>query len=215
MTDSPLGSPVRRNEDPRLLTGRALFIDDIELSGMAHVAFVRSPYAHARLGAVDVAPALEMNGVIAAYVADDLGDYWQHGPLLVHPPPVPNAVFHERTQVPLARDKVRHLGEAIAVVVAESRALAEDAAERVKVDYQPLPAVVDIERAMDESAALVHDDVESNVAAHVLQTKGDYANSTADAAVRVRRRLVYDRGASAAIENPPRRPSRSAVAWPP
>jgi len=201
MPESPLGRAVRRNEDPRLLTGRALFVDDIELAGMAHVAFVRSPYAHARLGAVEVGAALEMEGVIAAFVADDLGDYWQHGPLLVPPPPIEGAIFHQRTQVPLARDKVRHQGEAIAVVVAESRALAEDAAERVEVDYQPLPAVVDIVRALDQDAALVHEDVGSNVAAHIVQTKGDYESSTADAAVVIRRRLSYDRGASAAIEN--------------
>ena len=181
MPESPLGRPIRRNEDPRLLTGRALFIDDIELEGMAHVAFVRSPYAHARLGAVDVGPALEMEGVLAAFVADDIGDCWQHGLLLVPPPPIEGAIFHERTQVPLARDKVRHLGEAIAVVVAESRALAEDAAERVEVDYQPLPAVVDISRALDDDAPLVHEDVGSNIAAHIVQTKGDYEDSVSGA----------------------------------
>jgi len=201
MSESPLGRAVRRNEDPRLLTGSALFIDDIELAGMAHVAFVRSPYAHARLGAINVSAALEMEGVIRVVTADDLGDYWQPGPLLVHPPPVEGAVFHQRTQVPLVRDKVRHLGEAVAVVVAESRALAEDAAERVEVDYQPLPAVVDIERALGDDAALVHEDVGSNVAAHIVQTKGDYGTAVSEAAVVVRRRLSYDRGASAAIEN--------------
>jgi carbon-monoxide dehydrogenase large subunit len=200
-SDTPLGRRVRRNEDPRLLTGRALFVDDVELAGMTHAAFVRSPHAHARLGRIDTSAALAMDGVLAVITAGDLGDYWQPGPLLVHPPPVENAVFHERTQVPLAKEKVRHLGEPVAVVVAESRALSEDAAERVRVDYETLPAVVDIERALDEGASLVHEDVGSNVAAHIVQAKGEYESASADAHTIVRRRLDYDRGASAAIEN--------------
>ena len=168
MSESPLGRAVRRNEDPRLLTGRALFVDDVQLPDMLHVAFVRSPYAHARLGDIDVSAALEMEGVAAVLTAADLGDYNQPGPLLVQPPPIEGAIFHERTQVPLASDKVRHLGETVAVVAAESRARAEDAAERVVVAYEALPAVVDIERALEDSAALVHEDVGSNVAAHIV-----------------------------------------------
>src|SRR5690554_4151008 len=102
------GERIKRNEDPRLLTGRALFVDDVHLPRKAHVAFVRSTYAHARLGEIDASAALEREGVIGVYTADDLGDYWQHGPLLVSPPPIKGILFHERTQVPLARDKVRH-----------------------------------------------------------------------------------------------------------
>ena len=98
-----IGERTRRNEDPRLLTGRALFIDDLEMPGMVHVAFLRSPHAHARLRGVDVSKARKREGVVAVYTAADLGDYWQHGPLLVPPPPVEGLVFHERTQVPLAR----------------------------------------------------------------------------------------------------------------
>ena len=133
-----IGHRQKRNEDPRLLTGRALFVDDLDLPGMAHVAFLRSPYAHARLGDIDLSAAREMPGVIAVYTAADLGDYWQHGPLLVPPPPVEGMVFHQRTQVPLAKDKVRHLGEPIVVLVAESRYLAEDAVERIVVDYDQM-----------------------------------------------------------------------------
>ena len=84
-----IGRPIRRNEDPRLLTGRALFVDDLELPGMLHVAFLRSQYAHARLRSVDISGALAKPGVIAAFSAEDLGAYWQPGPLLVPPPPVP------------------------------------------------------------------------------------------------------------------------------
>lgn len=196
-----IGTRTPRNEDPRLLTGRALFVDDIDLPDMGHVAFLRSPYAHARLTSIDVSRAREREGVIAVYTAEDLGAYWQHGPLLVSPPPVEGLVFHQRTQVPLAKDKVRHLGEPIAVVVATSRYLAEDALVDIQVDYDPLPAVVDIERALEPEASLVHEDVGSNVAAHVVQKKGDYEAARAQADVVIRRRFSYDRGAAAAIEN--------------
>jgi aerobic carbon-monoxide dehydrogenase large subunit len=196
-----LGTRAKRNEDPRLLTGRALFVDDVELPRMAHAAFVRSPYAHARLGEVDAAEARGMDGVLGVYAADDLGDYWRHGPLLVPPPPVAGMEFHERTQVPLARGKVRHVGEPVAVVVAESRYLAEDAAERVFVDYEPLPAVVGLEAALAPDAPLVHDDLPSNVAARVPQSTGDYAAARAGAHLVLSRRFVYDRGTAAAIEN--------------
>ncbi|MFP5288335.1 MAG: xanthine dehydrogenase family protein molybdopterin-binding subunit, partial [Thermoanaerobaculia bacterium] len=129
MTQPPLGERIKRNEDPRLLTGRALFVDDINLPDMVHVAFVRSPHAHARILGIDASQALQREGVIAIYTAADLDGYWKPGPLLVPPPPVEGMVFHERTQVPLAKDKVRHLGEPVAIVVAVSRYVAEDAAE--------------------------------------------------------------------------------------
>lgn len=201
MTTQFFGERIRRNEDPRLLTGRALFVDDVHLENMAHVAFVRSPYAHARLGEIDASAALEREGVLAVYTAADLGDYWQHGPLLVPPPPIDDIVFHERTQVPLVRDKVRHLGEIVAMVVAESRYLAEDAAADVMVDYEPLDAVVGLEAALEADAPRVHDDLSDNVGAHVVQTKGDYEAAKADADLVIGRRLHYDRGTAAAIEN--------------
>src|SRR5215467_11595399 len=102
-----VGERITRNEDPRLLRGEALFVDDVELPGLLHAAFLRSPYAHARLKRVDVAAARARPGVAAVYAAADLGDYWKPGPLLVSPPPVEGRVFNARTQVPLARDKVR------------------------------------------------------------------------------------------------------------
>lgn len=197
-----LGRRVVRNEDARLLTGRALFIDDLQLPGMVHVAFVRSPYAHARIKGIDTSFATGFEGVVAVVTAADLGDYWQPGPLLVPPPPVPGMTFHQRTQVPLAKDKVRLVGEAVVAVVATSRALAEDAAEQVIVDYEPLPAVVDLEAALDRSCAKVHDDLESNLAAFVPQFSGSsWEDAAAKAHLVVKRRFHYDRGASAAIEN--------------
>ena len=194
------GAPVTRNEDPRLLAGQALFVDDVELPGLLHAAFYRSPYAHARIKHVDVTRALARPGVIAAYTAADLGDYWQPGPLLVPPPPVPGIVFNARTQVPLAKDKVRHAGEAIVLVIAESRYIAEDAMADIEVDFEPLPAVVDLEQALAPDAALVHADVGSNVAAHVIQRKGEYAAAKQRAHLVLKRRFLYDHGASAPIE---------------
>ncbi|HEX7180484.1 MAG TPA: xanthine dehydrogenase family protein molybdopterin-binding subunit [Thermoanaerobaculia bacterium] len=196
-----LGERIKRNEDPRLLTGRALFIDDLDLPGMAHVAFLRSQHAHAHIRGIDTSRAREREGVIAVYTAEDLGDYWQHGPLLVSPPPVEGMVFHERTHVPLAKGKVRHLGEPVALVVAVSRYVAEDALDDIVVDYEPLPAVVDLEKALEPGAPLVHEDVGSNMAAYVPQKKGDYEAARAQADVVVRRRFFYDRGAACAIEN--------------
>ncbi len=201
MSTRQFGQRIRRNEDPRLLTGQALFVDDVQLSDMAHAAFVRSPYAHARILSIDTSAARERAGVYAVYTAADLGDYWKPGPQLVTPPPIEGLVFHSRTQVPLARDKVRHLGEAVAMVVAESRYVAEDAAADVWVDYEPLPAAVDLEEALRPDAPRVHDDLADNVGAHVVQEKGDYAAARRQAAHLIKRRFVYDRGTAAAMEN--------------
>ncbi|MGH7701323.1 MAG: molybdopterin cofactor-binding domain-containing protein, partial [Gemmatimonadales bacterium] len=196
-----IGARVRRNEDARLLTGRALFVDDVRLEGLLHVAFYRSDHAHARLAGVDVSAARRRPGVVAAYTAEDLGDYWRPGPLLVPPPPIPGLVFREATQVPLAKDKVRHVGEPIAMVVAESRYVAEDALDDIVVDLEPLGAVVDLEAALRPGAPLVHEHLDTNVAAHVVQRKGDYDRARRKAKTVIARRLTYDRGAAAAIEN--------------
>jgi len=202
MATRVFGQPIKRNEDPRLLTGQALFVDDVELPGMLHAAFLRSPYAHARLKSIDVSQALARPGVVAVYTAADLGDYWKPGPLLVPPPPVEGRVFNERTQVPLAKDKVRFMGEPIAAVIAESRYLAEDALGDIVADFDSLPAVVGLEQALAPGSALVHEDVGSNIGAHVIQRKGgDYAEARAKADLVVKRRFLYDHGAASAMEN--------------
>ncbi|MFQ5614630.1 MAG: molybdopterin cofactor-binding domain-containing protein, partial [Anaerolineae bacterium] len=202
MTTRYFGQRIKRNEDARLLTGQALFTDDVDLPGLLHVAFVRSNYAHGRITGVDVAAARERPGVVAVYTAGDLGDYWAPGPLLVQPPPtIERLTFHARTQVPLAKDKVRHVGEPVAMVVAESRYIAEDAAADVWVDIEPLQAVVDLEGALSPQAPLIHDDLDSNLAAHVIQEKGDYASIRDQADLVLQRRLLYDRGTAAAMEN--------------
>ena len=194
------GAPIRRNEDRRLLTGKALFVDDVELPRLRHAAFLRSPHAHARIRAIDTAAARARPGVVAVYTAEDLGDYWRPGPLLVPPPPIAGARFNERTQVPLAKTKVRHVGEPVVLVLAESRYLAEDALADIEVDYEPLPVALDLERALAPDAPRVHDDLPGNVAAQVRQTKGDYAAAAGRAERIIRRRFRYDRGASISME---------------
>lgn len=197
-----VGQRVTRNEDPRLLTGQALFVDDVDLPGMLHAAFLRSDYAHARIRSIDVSAARARPGVVAVYTAEDMGDFWRPGPLIVPPPSkVEGVVFHARTQLPLIKDKVRHIGDPIAVVIAENRYIAEDALEDIVVDYEPLEAVVDLERALGPDAPLVYDDLDSNLAAHVIQQKGDYEAARKQADVIIKRRIVVDRGAAAALEN--------------
>ncbi|HKW03476.1 MAG TPA: xanthine dehydrogenase family protein molybdopterin-binding subunit [Vicinamibacterales bacterium] len=196
-----VGRRIRRNEDARLLTGHALFVDDVQLPGMLHVVFVRSQFAHGTLKSVDVSAARARDGVVAVYTADDLGDYCKPGPILVNPPPIPGHVFHGCTQLPLAKDKVRFVGEPIAMIVATSRYVGEDALADVVVDIEPIDAVVDLEAAMKPGAPLVHPHLSSNAAANVVQRKGDYAAARAKAHAVVKRRFLYDRGVSAAIEN--------------
>jgi carbon-monoxide dehydrogenase large subunit len=195
------GAPIPRNEDQRLLSGQALFVDDVELPGMLYAAFLRSNVAHARIKSIDVSAALARSGVVAAYTAEDLGALWRPNPVVVPPPPIPGVIFNARTHGPLAKDKVRHVGEPLAVVLASSRYLAEDALADIAVDLEPLPAVVDLEKALDDASSRVHDDVRGNVAAHVRQTRGgDYAKARAKADHVVARRFHYDHGASSPIE---------------
>lgn len=196
-----LRARVPRNEDARLLTGRALFVDDVQLPGMLHVAFVRSEHAHGRLISVDVSAARLRPGVHAVYTAADLGDYLKPGPLLVSPPPIPDLVFHTCTQLPLAKDKVRHVGEPLAMIVADNRYVAEDAIRDVVVEIDPIDAVVDLEKGLAPDAPLIHEHLTSNMAAHVVQRKGEYTSARKNADLIVKRRFHYDRGVSAAIEN--------------
>lgn len=200
MTTQNFGARIKRNEDPQLLTGQAQFVDDIHIPGMLHAAFKRSDYAHARIVSIDVETAKSMPGIVAVYVAADLGDFWQPSPLLVPPPPAEYVIFNARTGAQLAKDKVRHVGEAIVMVVAESRYLAEDAVETIVVDYEPLDPVLELEAGLTEGAAAIHEDLGHNMAAHVIQRKGDYEAAKAKADLVISRRIVYDRGISAPME---------------
>jgi carbon-monoxide dehydrogenase large subunit len=190
------GEPVKRREDPRLLTGQGRYVDDIDLPGMLHAAFLRSPYAHARIRGIDVSKARELDGVVAVYTYDDIGPVKQRMPLLIPHP----ALTHPATRYALARDEVNHVGECVAMVVATSRYVAEDALELIAVDYEELPPVVDIEAAVAPGAPLVHEELGTNVAAHYVGVVGDPERAFRDAAHVFRERLVIERSAGMPIE---------------
>ncbi|WP_419948050.1 molybdopterin cofactor-binding domain-containing protein [Candidatus Palauibacter sp.] len=196
-----VGARVPRNEDARLLTGRAQFVEDVEPPGTLHVAFVRSDLPAGRLRSLDVEGARAHPGVHAVFTAADLGPLLRPGAVLVPPPPLEGLVFHARTALPLVRDRIRHQGEALAMIVADSRYVAEDAAALVEADIEPLDAVVDLGRALNWDAPRIHEDLPSNLAARVRQSKGDYAAARARADLVIERRLSYDRGIGGAIEN--------------
>ena len=200
MSTRVFGEPVLRREDARLLSGRATFIDDVDLPECLHGALLRSPFAHACIGAIDLAAALERPGVVAIYTAQDLGDVLRPGPLAVPPPPIEGVLFNQRTQTPLAHEVVRYAGEPVAFVVASSRYIAEDAVEDIVVDWQPLPVAADLEAAARSDAPRVHEDLPDNTAARVRQSRGDYAAAAARAALVIRRRFTYDHGCSSPIE---------------
>ncbi|MEM9158667.1 MAG: xanthine dehydrogenase family protein molybdopterin-binding subunit [Verrucomicrobiota bacterium] len=201
MSQKAFGRSKRRLEDPRLLKGQALFVDDLELPGMLHLAFLRSPHAHARILSIDKAAAAQSKGVIEVYTAEDMGADYKPGFLVVPPPPIEGLVFNERTQWPMAKEKVRYAGEPIAVVVAEDRYLAEDALEKIAVSYDVLPPVVDFANALDENSPKVFDALSDNLAADALQTKGDYDSHRDEADLLVSEEFRYERPLAAAMEN--------------
>ncbi len=194
MTTRWFGAPVQRMEDDRLLRGHGRYTDDIG-EGALECVFVRSPYAHARITSIDVTAARDLPGVVAVYTAADLPFGDRDLPLLI---PHPN-LTHGRTQRCLASEVVRYAGEAVAFVVAESRYVAEDAAELAQVDYEPMPVVITPEAAL-RAEHLVHDDVPGNVAAEMLQEAGDVDGAMAQAPHRLKLRLRYERGAANPME---------------
>ncbi len=192
------GARVARVEDPALLTGRARFVDDIKLPGLLHAAFMRSPHPHARILAIEKTPALGVAGVHAVLTASDLPRRLATEPL---PTPVPNAAITAlRTQHALARSEVCYVGEAIAVVIAESRYLAEDAALKVAVAFEPLPAVSDCRAALAPESARTHSDLATNVAARVPMSYGDIEAAFAGAAHVFEEELFLHRGAAMTLE---------------
>lgn len=183
-----VGQPVLRKEDSEFLTGQARYTDDFAVPGMLWMSVVRSPYAHARIKSVDVSKALEMDGVVAAFSGQDFE--WA-GPLLMAWPVTDD--LNNPSHWPLAKDKARYQGDGVAVVVAESRGLAADAAEAVAVEYEPLPAVVDMEAALAEGSAIVHDEFGTNRSYSWKLTNGDVDKVFAEAPVVVKQRNVIRR----------------------
>ncbi|MDQ3809185.1 MAG: xanthine dehydrogenase family protein molybdopterin-binding subunit, partial [Chloroflexota bacterium] len=194
LADSP--RPRRRNEDPRLLAGRGIFVDDIDPPGVLHAATLRSPFGHARIRAIDTSAARSYPGVHAVYTAADLADFNQPAPLVVPHP----SLTHGRTQRPLAVDKVRFIGEAVALVVAEDRYRAEDAAAAIEVDWEPLPSIVDFRLAAEVGQPVIHVDVPDNVAARLVQVVGDPDRAFASARHVFTEELFIERSCGSPIE---------------
>jgi CO/xanthine dehydrogenase Mo-binding subunit len=190
-----VGAPIARREDPRLIRGEGHYLDDLGHGALA-AAFVRSPHAHARIVDIDVTGALDVDGLVAIYTYEDLpGRIAEPLPVLIPHP----ALTHPRTGYVLANGVVNHVGEAIVMVVATDRYIAEDVAERVVVTYEPLPAVVGIDHAAT-TQDLVHEDVPGNIGAHLVQEVGDAAAAIAAAPHRLEFRLDIERSASTPLE---------------
>src|SRR5579864_5459252 len=153
-----VGTPLRRREDRRLLTGASRFLDDIRLPGMVHAAIVRSPHAHARVARLDMEAARAMPGVVAVLTGRDLGSPVPRIPAVPMFPGVAKA-----THPLLAEDTVRYVGQPVAVVAAVSRYAAEDAGDAVRVEYEPRPAVVDLDAAVAAGAPVLHESLGGNV----------------------------------------------------
>jgi carbon-monoxide dehydrogenase large subunit len=168
MTARFVGARVHRVEDRRILTGAGRFLDDVRLPGLLHAAFVRSSVPHARLRSVDVDAARAADGVVDVFTAADLAGIVAPLEYAVAPGFVGPAAYPA-----LADGKVRHVGDPIALVVATSRAAADDAVELVVVDHEPLPAVATIEQALDAGSTAVWDDAGTNVLWSDARTFGD------------------------------------------
>src|SRR5215472_9671545 len=192
------GARVARVEDPALLTGRARFVDDIKLPGMLDGCFVRSPHPHARIREIDTAAALAIAGVHAVLTARDMPGRLAAEPI---PTPVPNpAITAMRTQRALAWKEVCYVGEAIALVVADNRYIAEDAAAAVMVDFERLAAVSDCRDALADGAARSHSDLATNVAACLTMSYGNVDAAFAGAAHVFEEDIFQHRGAAMALE---------------
>src|SRR5580765_7095823 len=151
-----VGQRVKRREDPRLIQGRATYVDDIKIAGMQHLAFKRSDIAHGRIRSIDTSAALAMEGVEAIYTGAQIAE-------LVPPMPV-GTPWPAPEHRAVAVDTVRYAGEPVAVVVARDRYIARDAADAIVVSYDPLPAVVDVEQAMTGKPTVIHPDFANNLA---------------------------------------------------
>jgi carbon-monoxide dehydrogenase large subunit len=191
-----VGQSLRRKEDPRLITGQAMYVDDIVVPGMLHAAIVRSPEAHARIVSIDGSAALERPGIRAVFTGEDMSDLLAPLPMAWAPPGV-EVKTPERW--PLARGRVCHVGDAVAMVVGDDKYAVVDAAGDVRVEYESLPVVVDVEEALKDET-LVHESLGTNTAHEWTMGGGDVEQALADADVVVERRIVNHRTAGAAIE---------------
>ena len=188
---SMIGARIQRREDPKLITGHGNYIDDVNLVNMAHMSIIRSPHAHARIRSIDTSQARAAKGVVAVLTAADFK-------AVIHAPlPVTNSFVADKKQVPdqfaISADEVAYAGEPVAVVIAEDRYLADDAAQLVVVDYEPLPAVMDLEKAMEPGSPLVKSDRPDNIGWDVSFPAGDIDAVFAEAEVVLKERIGQQR----------------------
>jgi len=192
-----VGRSLKRKEDPRLITGRATYVDDMTLTGQLYMALVRSPEAHATITAIDASAALEREDVEAVYTGEDITDVAAPCPFFW----APNGVeVRVPEHWPLARGKVGYIGQPVAVVVGTDKYSVVDAAEQVFVEYEPLPVVVDPEKAIEPGSPIIHEEFGSNTVFEWSLGGGDIDAGLAEADVVVERRIVNHRTAGAAIE---------------
>ncbi|HYN86992.1 MAG TPA: molybdopterin cofactor-binding domain-containing protein [Ardenticatenaceae bacterium] len=191
MAEKAFGKSMKRREDPAFITGTGNYMDDVKLPGMAHAAILRSPHGHARINSINVERAVAHPGVVAVYTGRDLEDGVNPLPCAWQAGGVENNVPPHRV---LATDKVRYVGDGVAVVIAEDRYTAEDARDLIEVDYEVLPAVVDAERATQEGAPQLHDEAPNNVCLYWTCGNEESTNQAfAEAEVVVTQRLVNQR----------------------
>jgi aerobic carbon-monoxide dehydrogenase large subunit len=194
-----VGGGVLRKEDPELLTGQGRFVDDIALPGMLWLSFVRSPVAHANLARVDIDAAKNMPGVVAVFTGQDLADEWAAAMPCGWPiadrvmPDEPTADARVPDHWPVAKDRVRYMGEIVAVVAADSRERAADAVEAVEVDYDELPVVTDMEAALADDAPVIHEAFGDNRSYTWNLTNGEVDRVFAEAPVVVKERYYHPR----------------------
>ncbi len=192
-----VGQSLRRKEDPRLITGRATYVDDLALPGMLHAAVVRSHEAHANIVSIDTSVALARPGIKAVYTGSDMSDLLAPLPMAWAPPGVE---IKTPERWPIARDRVCHQGDAVALVIGDDKYVVVDAAADVAVEYESLPVVIDVEEALKDEI-LVHESLGTNTA-HTwsMGGGGDIEQALADSDVVVEQRIVNHRTAGAAME---------------
>jgi carbon-monoxide dehydrogenase large subunit len=192
-----IGASIKRREDPRLVTGTGTYVDDLPQTAVVHMYIVRSTEAHARILGIETARAREADGVLAIFTGKDL-----KSELTVPLPVTPTFVPDKKApnQYPIAMEKVRYAGEPVAIVLATSRAAAEDAGERIDIRYESLPPVLDLEKAIEKDAAVLHDDVGSNLSYDAKFAAGDIEAAFREAEVTIKQRLIQQRLIPIAIE---------------
>jgi carbon-monoxide dehydrogenase large subunit len=191
-----MGAEVKRKDDPRLITGTSAYVGDITVPGLHHVAFVRSPHAHARIRGIDASAALKRPGVRAVLTGKDIQGKCAPLPIIAAAAEggaAAGAGGGGRQHIALSLDRVRHVGEAVAAIVATSEAIARDAVDDVRVDWEPLPAVTDPFAAMAAGAPRVHDDAEKNIEHETKMGGGDVDAVFKQAKRVVKQRMVNQR----------------------